>query len=115
MCVCVCVCMCLSLTSTFVASRDSLSMKRLVSFAFSALTLLDGWQEGHPSCKKTEWWDAGMVISLGLGADLHAAQLMPLPLTVSCTSKSRLVLPGRFYFSGTGSPGIPGQTAIKWV
>ena len=23
-----------------------------VSFAFSALTLLVGWQEGHPACKK---------------------------------------------------------------
>jgi len=23
---------------------------------FSALTLLVGWQEGHPACKKTEWW-----------------------------------------------------------
>jgi len=23
-------------------------------FAFSALTLLVGWQEGHPACKKTE-------------------------------------------------------------
>jgi len=33
-------------------------------FAFSALTLLVGWQEGHPACKKTEWWDAGMVICL---------------------------------------------------
>jgi len=30
--------------------------------AFSALTLLVGWQEGHPACKKTEWWGAGMVI-----------------------------------------------------
>ena len=27
------------------------------------------------------------------GADLHMAQLMPLPLTVSCFSKIRLVLP----------------------
>jgi len=27
------------------------------------------------------------------GADLHTAQLMPLPLAVSCFSKSRLVLP----------------------
>ena len=26
-----------------------------VSSAFSALTLLVGWQEGHPACKKTEW------------------------------------------------------------
>jgi len=30
--------------------------------AFSALTLLVGRQEGHPACKKTEWWGAGMVI-----------------------------------------------------
>jgi len=28
-----------------------------------------------------------MVICLGRGADLHMAQLMPLPLTVSCFSK----------------------------
>ena len=34
-----------------------------------------------------------MVICLELGADLHMAQLMPLLLTVSCFSKSRLVLP----------------------
>jgi len=32
--------------------------------AFSALTLLFGWQEGHPACKKTEQWGAGMVICL---------------------------------------------------
>jgi len=34
---------------------------------FSALTLLVGWQEGHPACKTTEWsewWDAGVVICL---------------------------------------------------
>ena len=34
-----------------------------------------------------------MVICLERGADLHMAQLMPLPLTVSCSVKSRLVLP----------------------
>jgi len=50
---------------------------------FSALTLLVGWQEGHPVCKKTEWWGAGVVICLERGADLHMAQLMPLPLTVT--------------------------------
>jgi len=33
-------------------------------FAFSALTLLVGQQEGHPACKKTEWWIAGVVICL---------------------------------------------------
>ena len=30
-------------------------------YAFSALTLLVRRQEGYPTCKKTEWWDAGMV------------------------------------------------------
>ena len=34
-----------------------------------------------------------MVICLERGADLHTAQLMPLPLTVSASVKSRLVLP----------------------
>ena len=49
--------------------------------------LLVGRQEGHPACKKTEWWGAGMVICLERGADLHMAQLMPLLLTVSCFSE----------------------------
>jgi len=40
---------------------------------------LVGRQEGHPACKKTERWGAGMVICLERGADLHMAQLMPLP------------------------------------
>ena len=60
--------------------------------AFSALTLLVGWQEWYPACKKTEWWGAGMVICLERGADLHMAQLMPLPLTVSCFSKIQIGL-----------------------
>ena len=58
-----------------------------VCCAFSALTLLVGWQEGHPACKKTECLGAGVVICLERGADWHTAQLMPLPLTVSCFSK----------------------------
>jgi len=32
--------------------------------SFSALTLLVGRQEGHPACKKLEWWGVGVVISL---------------------------------------------------
>jgi len=43
--------------------------------------------------KKTEWWGAGVVVCLELGADLHMAQLMPLPLTVSCFSKIQTGLP----------------------
>jgi len=62
--------------------------------AFSALMLLVGLQEGHPACKKTEWWGASMVICLERCAELHMAQLTPLPLN-----------PDRFYLSGTGSPG----------
>ena len=31
-----------------------------------------------------------MVVSLEQGADLHMAQLMPLPLTVSCFSKIQI-------------------------
>jgi len=57
------------------------------------LTLLVGWQEGHPACKKTEWWGAGVVVCLEQGADLHMAQLTPLPLTVTCFSKIHMGLP----------------------
>ena len=39
---------------------------------------------------KTEWWGAGVVICLERGADLNVAQLMPLPLTVSCFSKIQI-------------------------
>jgi len=31
--------------------------------------LLVGQQEGHLACKTTEWWDVGVVIYLGEGAD----------------------------------------------
>jgi len=54
------------------------------------LMLLVGRQEEHPACKKTEWWGAGVVICLGQGADLHTAQLVPLPLTASCFSKIQI-------------------------
>jgi len=36
-----------------------------------------------------------MVTCLGQDAHLHMAQLMPLPLTISCSRKSRLILPFR--------------------
>jgi len=52
--------------------------------------LLVGRQKGHPACKKPEWWDAGVVICLEQGADLHLTQLMPLPLTVSCFNRIQI-------------------------
>jgi len=51
-----------------------------VCVVVSALTLLVGQQEGHPACKKQR--GAGVVVCLEQGADLHIAQLMPLPLTL---------------------------------
>jgi len=78
--------------------------------AFSALTLLVGRQEGHLACKK-EWWGAGVVVCLELGADLHMAKLMPLPLAVSCFSK----IPIGFTFLVPAHMGSPGKRAFKWV
>jgi len=49
-----------------------------------------GGRKGIPAVKKTEWWCAGVVGCLKQGADLHMAQLMPLPLTVSCFSKIQI-------------------------
>jgi len=82
-----------------------------LSNAFSALMLLVGRQEGHPACKKTEWWGAGVVICLERGADLHIAQLIPLPLTVSCFSKIQIGLT----FLVPAHLGSPGKRAIKRV
>ena len=73
--------------------------------------MLVGWQEGHPACKKTEWWGAGVVVCLEQGAYLHMIQLMPLPLTVSCFSKTQI----GFTFLVPAHPGSPGQRAIKRV
>jgi len=78
----------------------------LWKFAFSVLTLLVGRQEGHLACKKTEWWGAGMVICLE-----HMAQLMPLPLTVSCLSEIQI----GFTFLVPAHPGSPGKRAVKRV
>ena len=72
-------------------------MRLAVHCAFSALTLL------------VEWWGAGVVICLERGADLHIAQLMPLPLTVSCFSK----IQAGFTFLVPAQVGSPGQRAVK--
>ena len=73
--------------------------------------LLVGLQEGHPACKKTERWGAGVVICLEQGVDLHMAQRISLPLTVSCFSKIQI----GFTFLVLAHPGSPGQRAVKRV
>ena len=50
-----------------------------------------------------------MVICLERGADLHTAQLMPLPLTVSCFSKIQI----GFTFLVPAHLGGPGKRALN--
>ena len=52
-----------------------------------------------------------MVICLEQGEDLHMAQPMPLPLTVSCSSKIQI----GFTFLVPAHPGSPGKRAVKRV
>ena len=93
-------------------ARKKTSLFNLIYIlAFSVLMLLVGRQEGHSACKKLEWWGAGMIISLERDADLHMAQLMPLPLTVSCFSKIQI----GFTFLVPAHPGSPGKRAVKRV
>jgi len=73
--------------------------------------LLVGRQEGHPACKKTLWWGASMVICLEQDTDLHMAQLMPLPLIVSCFSKIQI----GFTFLVPAQLGSPGKRVVKRV
>jgi len=52
-----------------------------------------------------------VVIRLERCADLHMAQLMPLPLTVSCFSKIQI----GFTFLVSAHLGSRGQSAVKRV
>ena len=52
-----------------------------------------------------------MVVCLKRSADLHMAQLMPLPLTVSCFSKIQI----GFTFPVPAHPGSSGQKAVRRV
>jgi len=83
----------------------------LSQLAFSALTLLVGWQEGHPACKKLSSEALAWLSCLERGADLHMAQLMPLPLTVSCFSKIQI----GSTFLVLAHQGSPRQRAVKCV
>jgi len=70
--------------------------------------LLVGRQEGHPACKKTS---GGVLAWLSVRSKVHMAQLMPLPLTVSCFSK----IPIGFTVLVPAHLGSPGQRAVKRV
>jgi len=59
----------------------------------------------------TEWWSASVVVCLEQSADLHMAQLMQLPLTVSCFSKIQIGVT----FLVPAHPGSPGKRTVKRV
>jgi len=73
----------------------------VIIIAFSALTLLF-WHQEAVGC---------MVNCLERGADLHMAQRIPLPLTVSCFCKIQI----SFTFLVPADLASPGRRAIKRV
>ena len=80
----------------------------LVMFSCAyALTMLLGRQEWHPACKKqvVGYW------RMEQGADLRMAQLMPLPLTVSCFSNVQI----GFTLLVLAHPGSLDKRAVKHV
>ena len=80
-------------------------------FAVLPSVLWRCWLGGRKGIRPVKNWVVGccMVICLERGADLHVAQLMPLPLTVSFFSKIQF----GFTFLIPAHPGSPGKRAIK--
>ena len=82
--------------------QRAIILNNIISDAFSALTLLDGWQKEHPACKKLsggvlKWISVRGEVQICIWTSWYHCQLLSLA-------------PGNpdwfwFYFSGTGSPG----------
>jgi len=74
--------------------------------AFSALTLLVGWQEGIPACKNMGRLQRWALVSPDGVAPIR---------TVSVTASVNLPLHHKVqkFSSGTGSPGWSGKRAVK--
>jgi len=74
------------------------------------LVCVFGRQEGHPACKKLS---SGVLAWLSVWSEVltRMAQLMPLPLTVSYSSKIQTGVT----FLVPAHPGSPGQGAVKRV
>ena len=78
--------------------------------AFSALTLLVGWQEGHPACKKLS---GGVLAWLSVWSECILAYGPADATATHCLApvKSRLV----FTFLVPAYLGSPGKMAVKRV
>jgi len=95
----------------FVRSSHRLSLFVIILICLQCFDAV-GWAAGRASSlQKTEWWGTVVVICLERGADLHMAQLVPLPLTVSCFSKIQI----GFTFLVLAHPGSLRQRAVKRV
>ena len=89
----------------------SIEITSLSPYVYVPSVLWHCWLGGRKGIRsvKTERWGAGVVICLERGADLHMAQLMPLPLTVSCFSKIQI----GFTFLVPAHPSSPGQGPLN--
>jgi len=79
-----------------------------VLVAFSALTLLVGWQEGHPACKKMGgWWRWALDSPDGVAPSRM--------VSVSASVNPPLHHKVQTFSSGTGSPGWSRKKGRKMV
>jgi len=82
------------------------------AFAFCALMLLVGRQEGHPACKNLS---GGVLVWLSVWSDVQIVCIWSS--SCHCISKPHHLLPHLnpdwFYLSVY--PGCPGKEAVKWV
>ena len=69
------------------------------------------WLGGRKGIRPVKNWVVGCWHGLQQGGDLHMAQLMPLPHTVSCFGKIQI----GFTFLVSAHLGSPGPRAVKWV
>ena len=104
---------------TIKQQAKSLSVRRMLAYGAANATAIPKFhifchikiQNLILSFGYTWVWCAGVVICLERGADLHIAQLIPLPLTVSCFSEIQI----GFTFLVPAHPGSPGKRAVKQV
>jgi len=76
--------------------------------AFSALTLLVGWQEGHPACKKMGgWWRLALFSPVGV----VPSQMVGMSASVNLPLHHKV----QKFSSGNGSPGWSRKKGRKTV
>jgi len=89
------------------------ALMALYMYIFIPSVLWRCWLGGRKGVRPVKIWVVGCWHGYFLerGADLHMAQLMPLPLTISCFIKIQI----GFTFLVPADPGSPGQRAVERV